>query len=264
MGNLKKFVIKTSIFCFLAFGIVGCDGCKEKSKSEPVPEEGEDVSKILEEPGGIIQRTEANQLYRAYQTFRVGLIEEFENSGAREKMKGPYDPKRTQNTTDTSSDRKEFMAAQYVSFEYDSIKKYLRYIEQEAELSGEKISGLRFYFANYPDQREFEDGETVKHPKQNSIMISPTINRNGRDSIFYTVDTENGKRKAIAVGDDFRDRKAHPVPKKDEQGAYSRTVTKNIAEASLMPDFSIAPNPPVFSERSTTYNRGNGSPPNSN
>ena len=179
-------------------------------------------------------------------------------------MKDPYAPQKNQSGTDAGSDRKEFIAAQYVSFEYDSIKKYLRYIEQEAELSGEKISGLRFYFANYPDQTEFEDGKTIRHPKQNSIMISPTINRGGQDSIFYTVDTENGKRKAIAVSDDFRDRKTYPDSNEDEQGAYGKTAKKNIAEASLMPDFSSVPNPPVFAERSTTYNRGNGSPPNSN
>ncbi|WP_373517323.1 hypothetical protein [Pricia sp.] len=160
--------------------------------------------------------------------------------------------------SDTAKQKpQQFEAARFIHFKYDSIKKYMAYIEREAELSGEKIESLRVYFSNNPEKEEYSKGIKVVHPRQNSVMLSPTIKRNDQEFIFFTADENDGKRRAITLTDDFLEIKKGTNTFESLNGSKSK--------ASIIPSLFSPPvnSPsPFFAANSTTYNRGNGSPPN--
>lgn len=130
----------------------------------------------------------------------------------------------------------------------------MAYIENEAKLSGEDLSTLRFYFANYPDEDKFPDGKPVVHRRQNSIMMSPTVKRDGKDHIFYTTDGTDGKRKIVLLENDFK--------RKGADGTEGNEKSDEKSEASMAPNLFSAPAAaPMYAEKSTTKNEGGSAPP---
>ncbi len=120
----------------------------------------------MEPPTEIISREDAFELYDSYTVNRacpIDLIERTESYGIREKcsIDRPINPL--------------FEAARsaYMSKEY--IQQYLAYIQQETQSRGQKITGYRFYFANYPNKEQFNDGRPIKSPGKNTFFISPTV-----------------------------------------------------------------------------------------
>lgn len=193
------------------------------------------ASASAEPPKQIVTVEHAKDMYDAYSKHRVPIIEAYEDSVRRNEAK--------------------FDVARYVYYDYETIKQYLAYIEQEAAAADVKISKLRFYFSNYPDKEKFPDGRTILHPKQNSIMISPTLDKGDRDYLFYTTDGEQGKRKAVLLDDRFD-------PEKEQgMGAATRPTQRN--EASFIPNTTNAASTvrPMFVDKSMTLNEGNSVPP---
>ena len=198
-----------------------------------------------EPPKQIVTIEHAKEMYDSYGKHRVPLIQAYEDKG------------RNANQTEEQGDEAaKFDVARYVYYDYDTIKQYLAYIEKEAEAADVKISQLRFYFSNYPDKDKFPDGKAVVHPKQNSVMISPTTEKGESDYIFYTADGEGGKRKAILLSDNF--------DKYSGQGTGYNEGPVQRNEASVLPNLSAATPtaaPVFFGDKSLTMNEGNSAPP---
>lgn len=146
--------------------------CNQQPKKDK-PEEMDE--KEVERPDNIISLEAAKSIYDNYSYYRVPGIQQFEM-----KERAP---------------EKEFEVARYVTFDLETIKQYLAYVEQESKKAGITPNTLRFYFANYPDKKRFDDGKPVIHPRQNSIFVLPTL-RDGENDWGYYID-EDGQAKLI-------------------------------------------------------------------
>lgn len=62
-----------------------------------------------------------------------------------------------------------FVASRSITFSYQELVNYFDFIEQLTEKTGERISGLRFYFGKYADDKE-------RTPGQQLLFFNPTIN----------------------------------------------------------------------------------------
>ena len=145
-GRFNLFSLLPISILFLAFG---CQEQSEKPKTESV-----------KAPEQIISTNQAQELFDNYSSRRAPLIQKFEDSLNKESR---------------------FDVARYGYYDYKTIKKYIAYIEQEAEKAKVEISTLRFYFGNYPNKKQFADGRKVKHPRQNSFFIVPTLKKDGKE-----------------------------------------------------------------------------------
>ncbi|QGY44364.1 hypothetical protein GM418_12065 [Maribellus comscasis] len=132
-------------------------------------------------PEQIISLETAREMYNTYSERRVPIIRAYEKE---------------QNSND-----EEFNPTRSGWYDFRTIKQYIAFIEQEAEAAGVEISGLQFYFANYPDRTKFEDGTPVTYPRKNSFFIVPTLKVEGKDYGFYTAESEDGERQAVLINE---------------------------------------------------------------
>ncbi len=254
MRNSLKFVFKFAIVVGLLLGIAGCDGFKTDNG---------DAAEI-DAPAQIIPIPLAKDLYDNYSMHRVPIIEFYEDSIRNKKrdqayMQQQYKPKDDGQADDvknnTSITQTGFTAARFVSYDYKTIKNYLKFIEQEADAANIEISTLRFYFSNYPDSKTLPKREKKINPKKNSIMISPTTtNPKGEDFLFYIDVGDKGERKAMRLTDEF-------AYTEQQTGLYYGFGKRN--EASLFPNFSsgaLNPTLPMFAPQSVTINEGSSHP----
>ncbi len=236
MKNAKNGLLKLFSLSVLFLGLTS-----SKCEDDVVRE----TETNAEPPKQIVTIEHAKEMYDSYGTHRAPLIQAYEDKG-----------RNADKTEEQTEEAAKFDVARYVYYDYDTIKQYLEYIEKEAAAADVKISKLRFYFSNYPDKEKFPDGRPVVHPKQNSVMISPTTEKGERDFIFYTADGEGGKRKAVLLSDNFD---KYPG---QETGYIEGSVHRN--EASVLPNLSTphpTPAPVFFGNKSLTLNEGNSAPP---
>ncbi len=150
---------------FFSLVVVGLASCGDKRADKP-EKEHEEYHETVKPPTNIISLEMADSIYTNYSNHRVALIEDYE--------------------TQKRAPEETFEAARFVDFDYDAIKQYIKYVDQEAKNAGvQKVTKLRLYFANYPDKKDFEDGKKVVHPRQNSIFMIPTIEKNGGNYSFF-------------------------------------------------------------------------------
>ena len=200
-------------FALLTLFLVSCNDAKKENPEAVDPE-------MVEAPSNIITISEADAMYQNYTKHRVGVIDTYE---AQERA-----------SEDT------FEAARFVSYDLETIKQYIAFVEQESKKAGVTPNTLRFYFANYPDKENFPNGKKIVHKKQNSIFILPTLNQKGQDYGYYIGD--NGKAKFI------KDWKTGTMD-------GSEMLNKK-SEASLF-GFSTS----TYSSQSLILNRGGSGPP---
>ncbi|TLP77042.1 hypothetical protein [Maribacter sp. ACAM166] len=194
---------------------------------------------MVKAPNQIVAVPQAKNMYDSYGTRRVPLIQHFEDSINRQKKEG-----------------KEFDVGRFVYYDYETIKQYLVYIEQEAEDAGVEISTLRFYYSNYPDEAVFPNSkDSIKHPRQNSIMLSPTYNDGKRDFLFYVGQGAQGKQ-AVPLSNSFETIKGYGTNSSENSKAY----------ASFAPNLNTTTSKSAIiqSVKSLTLNRGSGVPPPKN
>ncbi len=208
MKNNRKVAALLLVSFLLIFG-----ACQQRPKQE---EPTEPVSP----PKGIISLEESKSLYDNYTKHRMGMIQEYE--------------------LERKPDEK-FVPARLSSFSFAEMKQYMAYVEQEAKKAQVEVSSLRFYFANYPDNERFPDGDKVVHPRQNSIFIVPTMKVDGQDYGFYI--GADGKAKLIkdAMG---------------ENGMGYKSAQGEKSQASFVPNLSLADD-----GESLNLNHGNSEPP---
>ncbi|SNR30865.1 hypothetical protein SAMN04488009_1123 [Maribacter sedimenticola] len=210
--------IATLMLCsLLMLSIVSCN--QEPKKEKPVPP-------VVEAPANIISLDEANVIYDNYTKHRVTLIE-------------PYEQQREQD--------EDFTAGRFVDFDYDTIKQYIAYIDQEAKDAGvNKVTKLRLYFANYPNSDKFPNGKKVIHKRQNSIFMVPTLDKGGINYGFFI--GSNGKAELIK---DWKDSSTDGI------GVHIGQTQK--AHAGIMPTFTLNSN--LQDSKSLALNFGQGGPP---
>ncbi len=82
-----------------------------------------------------------------------------------------------------------FVDTKFVSFSLKEIKAYLKFIERiQEENPKQTVSGLRFYFAAYPNENTVGIAErAVKHPKQQTVFIAPTVDAGDIDKTYKSL-----------------------------------------------------------------------------
>ncbi len=250
MKNAQKFALKFAFALVLLFGIISCDGCKQKTDDIIVT--ADDVKEI------IITDDQAKSRFENYSEHRGKIIERYENNGR--KFDDSISPKLQYNKSKEQDDKAEkqdaqngFVPVQYTYYKYDDFKKYLKFIEQETKKAGADISTIRIYFANYPENERDEDKQ-----KRNTVMFVPTIEIDGKESAYYISDEGvAGKSIPFLLTDSLkRTGKAAPIGSLD--------VPKKSNEANLLPNFpslTTNPPPPFYGEQSVIGNEGGRNPP---
>lgn len=204
----------------LVVGIISCD------QRQKVNKDNYHNPQKVKAPGNIISLSEASTIYDNYSEHRVSLIE-------------PYEIQRR-------APEEKFEASRFVDFDYDTIKQYIAYIDQEAKKAEvKKITKLRLYFANYPNEDKFPDGKKVVHKRQNSIFMVPTLEIEGTNYGFYIGSSGNA-----ALITDWKDNL------KDGMGLSFEKKGKSYASFSPIP-FSTS----LQEGKSLTLNFGQGGPP---
>lgn len=242
MKNAKKTLFSFTCILLITFSFTNC---VEKGEKENAPE--------VIVPEQIVSVEDAKLMYDAYSARRKPLIRRYEDSINRRKDNYRNDKMKQQNKKDDNSSASQeavrvdsFPVARYVYYDYQTIKDYLTYIEQEAKSKGIEISTLRFYFSNYPENMPVKNAK----PRQNSIFIMPTITQ---DSITFGYFL-NDKEQLQLLADDLKVSKTPFKPK----------AIASKVEASLLPKFEssiTAPTYNFYQGKSYILNSGSGVPP---
>jgi hypothetical protein len=224
--------IKIALF-FTLTAIISCN--QQQKTNDPKNEN----PIVVEAPTELIAISEARNMYESYSKRRVPLIQHYEDSINR-----------------IHKDDKEFDVGRFVYYDYKTIKQYLAFIEQEAADADVEISTLRFYFSNYPDEAVFKNTkDSIKHPRQNSIMLSPTYNDGQRDYLFYVAQGAKGKQ-AVPLTSEFQDLKGYSTHMQERNKVYA-TIAPN---SNSTPAAALN----LQGSQSLTLNRGSGVPPPKN
>lgn len=247
MKHFGKKSVPVFLLFLILFGFSNCNPKVEEPAIEPVAA-----------PKQIVEVSEAKDMYDRYGERRVPLIQRYEDSINRgttnDKMQQM--PKGDANKAQMQASPAKFDVARYVYYDYATIKNYIAYIEQEAKAANVEISTLRLYFSNYSDAEKFPDGSPVLHPRQNSIMLSPTIKKGKQDYLFYIGENE-GRAEAVLLNDAFG-----PVDTSG-MGAASSRAEKLYASFLFAPSETKTNNalPNYQNGKSLSMNRGGGVPP---
>lgn len=197
MKTIQK--LSLSILCTLLFAFVGC---QEKNKKEEQPQQ-EKNTEVVNSPDGIISLTKAKVLCENYEALYTKAILESEMA------KNPD---------------MEFAPTQFVDFDFENIKKYIKYVESKADSVKVKPENLRIYYGNYD-----------KNSNRNTVFLLPTTSINNKRGGFY-IDA-NGNAKLI----------------KD----YWHKENKQKSKASFLPSLNMN----LYQDQSLILNRGHGGPP---
>lgn len=133
-------------------------------------------------PKNIISFEQAQRIYKAYDG-RADLISEVVNSNPND---GPFKPTRS------------------MFYEITELRNYLSYIDELSQRAGVKTTGLRFYFALYPDTYVSSSGSDI-NARHQTIFIAPTLEKkydNRTLQIGYTLNNE-GKVKLLDKNNGF-------------------------------------------------------------
>lgn len=243
MKKAKQPLQKMAVLAILIFTCINCNNTNKTDAQQNAKPE------VLA-PSQIVEIDQAKSMYDNYTSRRAPLIQRYEDSINRgnDNTKAQQ---QTQKTQKQEGEVKPFDVARFVSYDYKTIKQYIAYIEQEAEVAGVEISTLRFYFSNYPDKELFPGTkEELKHPRQNSILLSPTIQKGEHDHLFYITQGVD-KPEAVILNDDFGTVKGMGLIESGDE----------ISHASFIPNFFKPNVNPVYAGKSLTMNRGGSSPP---
>ncbi|WGK65610.1 hypothetical protein [Croceiramulus getboli] len=178
-------IIKTLFaLVFMSVAFLACEQAK--------PHEEEHMEKPVDPPTQIIPVEDAEILAQDYRRNRIPLIEEFQN---RDDNGEPIDPE----------DPEYVRATQALTVDFETLKTYITYIEQQADSAKINISGLRIYLGKYPNAGKFPDGRPVKYPNAETVFLNPVApfeNAQGQmsESGFAIVTNPDGTKKAVPVG----------------------------------------------------------------
>ena len=102
----------------------------------------------------IISENQGVDMFREFQNSRTNVIEPI--------LKKRYNDSAFEDT-------------KFVWVSLDDMKEYMHFIETiQKENPKRDVSGLRLYFAAYPNSKEF-NGKRIKHPRQQTFFMIPTV-----------------------------------------------------------------------------------------
>jgi hypothetical protein len=153
MKNYQKWALAFSTILLLT--VTSCAEKPKEDKDKPKYEEHED-DEMAKAPDGIITLDEAKVLCTNYEDRRIEGIKSFEMA------KNP---------------EKEFIPTQFIDFDFETIRKYVKYVERKAKKANIEPDSLRIYLGNY--------GKDGKDPNRNTVFILPTATVNGKHGGFY-------------------------------------------------------------------------------
>lgn len=208
MTKSKKLIF--SILGLLLFMNLACEERAKKKTLEVLKE-----SVLTSKPKGIISLAEAKVLCTNYEDRRIPSILKFE-------------------TAQSDADDTKFVPTQFVDFDYETIKKYIKYVEESAAKAKVKPDSLRIYYGNY--------GANGKDTNRNTVFMLPTTTINGDHGGFFI--NAEGKAKLI---------RSYWLENKN-------TDTNQKAEASFMPSLHMIQS----GDESLIMNDGHSSPPPKN
>lgn len=221
-----------------SLSLVGCEPAEEKAIITT-----KDVQDI------IIPTEQAQELYNTYTKRRVGIIRNYENeidSVGQEVGSQDNDPKgqyRKEQIRKAEAQKKMeqaddagFKPTRYAFYDYKSLKKYMAFIEQEADKANVDISTLRFYFANYPNKDSFDNNSPITERRRNTLVFIPTVNTGSQEFAFYTADdSDDGERKAFLLNEELIENKQTFGGKGTSEASFTFTPSLNSLSAPLAP-----------------------------
>ncbi|MBT8298943.1 MAG: hypothetical protein KJO52_11485 [Maribacter sp.] len=220
MIKAKNFLFNLLLISALVFSSYSCNEQGKKPQTEDQP--------IIKAPDNIISLGQADSIYNNYSKHRVSVIEGYEM-----KERAPEE---------------NFKASRFVDFDYQMLKDYIAYVDQEAKNAGvQKVKTMRLYFANYPNKDNFPDGKKVIHKRQNSIFMLPTLDKGGENYGFYV--GADGKAKLII---DWKTQ--------NNKGMGFNEEPINKSYAGFIPN-NFALNSNLQGGKSLTLNYGGSGPP---
>jgi len=186
--------------------------CETQPKKETEPEAVKATAERIASPKDIIPLKEAKQLCENYENRRIPGIAAYE--------------------AELADGEATFVPTQFVAFDLNTIKDYIKYVEQEA--AGAKVTpdSLRIYFANY--------GKKGQQPFRNTMFILPTAKLTEGYGGFYI------------------DAKGQAKLMRNYWGDGSGNPGDNKSKASFMPSFSA---PMLQGGGSLVLNHGHSGPP---
>ena len=155
----------------IAASLIACEGNPDKTDDDG----GGDYDGA---PKQIITLANAKSMYDSYSQRRVPIIKTYEEQ---------------QDSTE------KFYPTRYGQYDFETMKHYMAYIEDQAKLANVKISGLRYYLSNYPADGSV--GSHKEYARHNSFFILPTTDFNGEELAFFIRVDDNGNRSAVPVRD---------------------------------------------------------------
>ena len=140
---------------------------------------------ILGAPANIIPLAQADSLYKNYGNSGVELIELAENITE-------------EGDTIHKEDANYKQATRLVSFSFAEMKKYMAYIEQQADSAGVEITDLRVYFGKNKKGAKKDAGKATVFFNPAAVLDLP----NGtKDTVSFAIlNLPDGTKKAVAVG----------------------------------------------------------------
>lgn len=160
MKALKSLTYPLSFVTALVL-LASCN--QQPKKAEPAQMEDKTVQEV-KRPEDIISLDEAKELCQNYERRRIPGIVKFE-------------------TAQGDSDEK-FIPTQFAAFSLETLKTYIKYVEQEAGKVNVAPDSLRIYLANY--------GKEGRDPNRNTVFILPSAKVGGDYGGFY-IDGEEAK-----------------------------------------------------------------------
>ncbi len=167
-----NFMIPLSMMAIL---LVDCKGDHSNNEDD---NGGGGPPTVVEAPDMIISVDQALTLYKNYGENRIGLIEEYEEE------LGQVDG---------------YRATTSLTFDFEMMKQYMKYVEQEAKSAGTDIKGLRVYLGQY-------NLKNSPHPNAETVFFNPTMKRDGNE-VAFAIQNQNGNPVAVTVGEVLGNRK---------------------------------------------------------
>lgn len=155
-----------------------------------------------------------------------------------------------------------FEDTKFVSFSLEEIKSYIAFIDNiQKENPDYDVSGLRVYFAAYPNSKEF-NGKRIKNPGQQTFFMVPTVSIDNKDKTYPQLNslpfyiqgtTENPLKGAFIIVDELM----LDYNKPERLKLYKKNEARQKASFNILT--SLAPNSIIAT--STFFNEGEMSPP---
>lgn len=158
-------------FHFLIILLIGLIlfSCTDKHTEEPEPQNP---------PKQIISVERAKELYDSYSSRRVPIIQKFEGK---------------------NTDSSDYNPTRYIEYDFETMKNYLAYVEQEAAKANIDVKSLRIYLANNPDSDKFPNGDPIRYKKHNTVLMVPTMSYEGKNVGFALEEDNRGNLTGVPI-----------------------------------------------------------------